>query len=182
MLEPLGLALLVLGFSAGALVAILDPDAVAWGSYAVCLAAGIAGVTLIRIGSHRRTSDQATLTAQMEDLRSSIERLAEQAALLESPDDDRIYDLPEEIDARFPSLIARFTSSREAIARVYGIRTYAEIMGELAAGERYLNRVWSAAAEGYVDEATEYLARARRQLERTRDHVRALPRSESPSI
>ena len=37
-------------------------------------------------------------------------------------------------------------------------------MSAFAAGERYLNRVWSASADGYVDEAREYIERAREQF------------------
>ena len=41
-------------------------------------------------------------------------------------------------------------------------------MSDFAAGERYLNRVWSASADGYADEAMDYIDRARQQFEEAR--------------
>jgi hypothetical protein len=35
---------------------------------------------------------------------------------------------------------------------------YAELMDRFAAGERQINRAWSAAADGYLDEATRCLS------------------------
>jgi hypothetical protein len=37
-------------------------------------------------------------------------------------------------------------------------------MSEFAAGERYINRVWSSAADGYDEEAHRYLKRASAQF------------------
>ena len=38
-------------------------------------------------------------------------------------------------------------------------------MSKFAAGERYLNRVWSTAADGYIDEAHASLSRSRQQFD-----------------
>ena len=43
-------------------------------------------------------------------------------------------------------------------------RAYADVMSHFAAAERYLNRVWSCAADGYIDEAHTYIGRARVQF------------------
>jgi hypothetical protein len=37
-------------------------------------------------------------------------------------------------------------------------------MNHFAAGERYLNRVWSASVDGYVDECRAYIGHAREQF------------------
>ncbi|MDZ7770818.1 MAG: hypothetical protein U5K38_18035 [Woeseiaceae bacterium] len=37
-------------------------------------------------------------------------------------------------------------------------------MSEFAAGERYINRVWSASADGYDGEAADYIAKAAHQF------------------
>jgi hypothetical protein len=42
-------------------------------------------------------------------------------------------------------------------------------MNEFAAGERYLNRVWSASVDCYIDDVHEYLGRAKEQFINTRD-------------
>jgi hypothetical protein len=47
---------------------------------------------------------------------------------------------------------------------IFGLQGYADIMSAFAAGERYINRVWSASTDGYVDEVLSYLDRATRQF------------------
>ena len=58
----------------------------------------------------------------------------------------------------------RFVSVRDAMKSAYGLPGFAAVMGPYAGGERYLNRVWSASADGYVDEVTDYLQRALEQF------------------
>ena len=47
-------------------------------------------------------------------------------------------------------------------------------MTRFAAGERYLNRVWSASADGYIDEVNEYLEKAKDQFVDSLDLIRRL--------
>ncbi|MEE9465766.1 MAG: hypothetical protein V3W14_09380, partial [Candidatus Neomarinimicrobiota bacterium] len=68
------------------------------------------------------------------------------------------------IDASFPDDLETFTSSREVISHLFGLQAYADVMSEFAAGERYLNRVWSASADGYVDEVNTYIGMAAEQF------------------
>ena len=49
-----------------------------------------------------------------------------------------------------------------------------EISIAIAAAERYLNRCWSASADGYVDEVHTYLARAAAQFQESQAKVRDL--------
>ena len=55
--------------------------------------------------------------------------------------------------------------SSESIAIAFGLPLYASVMSHFAAGERYLNRVWSCSVDGYIDEAHAYISRAREQFE-----------------
>jgi len=48
------------------------------------------------------------------------------------------------------------------------------VMSSFAAGERYLNRVWSASADGYIDEVNAYLDKAREQFVDSLDKIRQL--------
>lgn len=50
------------------------------------------------------------------------------------------------------------------MVHLFGLQTYADIMSNFAAGERYINRVWSASADGYDEEADIYLKKAAVQL------------------
>lgn len=175
LMQVAGLVALLVGFLGGALVSILEADAIVWSSYTVCFVVAALGVALLRLADRQQASNREALAAKMSEVRSSIEILtAEAQTLADSFREEEVYGLPTTIDERFPEPFARFMAAREAIAEVYGTRAYADIMGEIAAGERYLNRVWSAAAEGYVDEARIYIDRARRQIQRTRDAVNLL--------
>jgi hypothetical protein len=56
----------------------------------------------------------------------------------------------------------------------YGLPGFAAVMGPYAGGERYLNRVWSASADGYVDEVEDYLGRALEQFHLASEALRSL--------
>jgi hypothetical protein len=50
------------------------------------------------------------------------------------------------------------------MVHLFGMQTYADIMSHFAAGERYINRVWSSSADGYDAEAETYLHKAAEQF------------------
>jgi hypothetical protein len=45
-------------------------------------------------------------------------------------------------------------------------------MNYFATAERYLNRVWSASADGYIDEIVEYMEKSEKQFEEALDTLR----------
>ncbi len=49
--------------------------------------------------------------------------------------------------------LAAFVDARPRLVAKLGLGGYAELMDRFAAAERQLNRAWSAAADGYFDEA-----------------------------
>ncbi len=53
-------------------------------------------------------------------------------------------------------------------------------MSDFAAGERYLNRVWSASADGYVEEAKSYIHRALIQFQHARTKLDAAHAAHAP--
>ncbi len=57
---------------------------------------------------------------------------------------------------------------------VFGMQNYADVMSNFAAGERYINRVWSASTDGYVDEVNLYLGRALDQFREAHQHFHDL--------
>ena len=174
-MQKIGLLFVTVGFLGGALVGSLDKEAIDWTYFVPCLVVGVIGVAMAQIAARRAATQADTLATNIRDIDESIVAIAQHAAELDAAkSEETVYDLPDEIDRRFPELIVQFTDAREALGHVHGMQAYADIMGEFAAGERYLNRVWSAAAEGYVDEVSEYLGRARQQFETTRDRIQAL--------
>lgn len=160
-MRALGLLLTTAGFVAGAFVAVIDPGQIAWGLFAAAVAVGALGVGVMRFATKKATSDEGLVRGRLEDVESSLAEmvvLSKRVAAEYEP--RRVYELPDLLDETFDNLINKFVEAREAIAHRYGVDAYAEVMSDFAAGERYLNRVWSAAAEGYVDEADKYLTEA----------------------
>jgi hypothetical protein len=82
--------------------------------------------------------------------------------------------LSECIGREFPRDLDAFVQARESVAHRFGLQAYAEVMNPFAAGERYLNRVWSTSTDGYVDEAHRYIDMAREQFESALAEFRAL--------
>ena len=60
------------------------------------------------------------------------------------------------------------------MSHVVGMQNFADVMSNFAAGERYINRVWSASTVGYVDEVRSYLERARNQFVEAQRHFEEL--------
>jgi hypothetical protein len=75
-----------------------------------------------------------------------------------------------EIDRLFREDLNNFADARESMIHVFGIQDFAEVMSNFAAGERYINRVWSASVDGYVDEVNLYLERALNQFVEAQEH------------
>ena len=72
--------------------------------------------------------------------------------------------LRDRIDTKLRPDLTRFAEARESMVHLFGLQTYADIMSHFAAGERYINRVWSSSADGYDSEAARYLGRAEEQF------------------
>jgi len=67
-----------------------------------------------------------------------------------------------------------FVEARESIAHTHSLNAYADVMSSFAAGERYLNRVWSASTDGYIDEVNAYLDKAQEQFVESLAKIRNL--------
>lgn len=172
-LRMIGMIVCTLGCLGGSLAASLSPDSVDWSYFVPAIAVGVLGVVIARIGIHRASRSGERMEKNFQALDESLARVVENAKKLEA-DKERIdpYDFPQRIDDVFVDDLAAFADARESIAHAWGVNAYADIMTHFAAGERYLNRVWSAAADGYANEAKTYVTRALDQF------VQALARFE----
>ena len=52
--------------------------------------------------------------------------------------------------------VANFVANG-SVNPIYPLQAYTDVISYFASGDRYLNRVWSASADGYIDEVTTYL-------------------------
>lgn len=157
--------MITLGFLAGALVAVVDKEEVRWNYLAGALVAGIAGIVLVRVGHRHQSRSEGKLAANIQSIESSLGRIVENIGHLNAQKQSiNPYDVRHRIDELFAEDIITFVEARESIGHVYGLSSYADIMSYFASGERYLNRVWSASADGYIDEVATYLEKAQQQF------------------
>lgn len=165
-MRTLGYLLLVAGFLGGAYVASLDAREIAWEWFIPALVAGGAGVALLRRTRQASARSDTVLSRNREHVEDSLSRIIRGLEEMVSAGDVAIppWEYRFEIDHRFRDDLSRFAGARESLGHLYGLSAYAEIMSAFAAGERYLNRVWSASADGYMDEARSYLHRALEQF------------------
>jgi hypothetical protein len=177
-MKRLGSLMITAGFLAGSLAAVVDKEGVRWRYFAAALGVGAAGIVLVRVGGHRISRSEGKLAAGVQALEASLSRIVENITQLNAQKHSiDTYDARYRIDALFTEDLAAFVNKRQSIAHVHGLSAYAEVMSCFAAGERYLNRVWSASADGYVDEVNAYLDKAQAQFAESLDKVRRLKAS-----
>lgn len=170
-----GLALITIGFLVGALVAVLDKDHIPLAWFLPALLVGVAGVVVVQLAIRGEAKDESRREANFQILDESLSRIVKNARTLDDQKTDLdIYDLPDWIDGRFREDIAAFVEARESIAHGWGMQAYAKVMSHFAAAERYLNRVWSTAADGYIDEAHTFCSRSREEFEEALTALEAL--------
>ncbi|RMF38832.1 MAG: hypothetical protein D6753_15150 [Planctomycetota bacterium] len=168
----IGQVLLWSGFIAGALVSVQNVEiesapwkTVRWGYYAFAIGVGTAGVGLLRWEKRRHrvaaAADQAGIDAVHAWLNQACQRVSELADKLDDMTCEQVLDY---IDHQCVPVMIEFADNRTVIAHRFGTRAFAAIMTEFASGERYLNRAWSAAADGYVDEVERSVGHAVRFL------------------
>jgi hypothetical protein len=162
-----GFLLTTAGFLAGAFLASLDPREINWAAFVPALIVGAFGVWLIKRSQQAHARSDETLASNRASIEESLGRIIGNLEEMVA-DGEAIppWNLRFEIDHRFRDDINSFVEARESLSHIYGLQAYADIMSAFAAGERYLNRVWSASADGYVAEARDYIGRA---LEQFRD-------------
>lgn len=164
-MKILAYLLITIGFLAGALVSVTDTLTVEWPYFAGAVFVGIAGVMLIKREEKRVAQADEVIQAGMTDLETSLQRLT---ATVRQLNDDKAsihtYDVHGRIDETCAADMGTFAEMRKSMIPIFGLQGYADVMSHFAAAERYLNRVWSASADGYVDEVNAYLERAANQF------------------
>ena len=71
------------------------------------------------------------------------------------------------IDDHLAETFGDFAEARNSLVQKFGLQPYAEIMTQFASAERFVNRSWSAAADGYMNEVRECIERAAAHLAET---------------
>jgi hypothetical protein len=170
-MKTTGLLLVVASFLAGSFLCVLDPRLVNWSYLVPVLAVGVVGLWIHRKAEHGESRADHRLAGNMDTLEKSLDNiLANLVALDDRRDELPVYEARFEIDRLFREDLNAFADARESMIHVFGVQDYADVMSNFAAGERYINRVWSASTDGYQDEVRLYLTRARNQFTEARRH------------
>lgn len=174
-MKALGYALITLGFLAGAFVAIQDERLVELGPFLGAVGLGVLGVILVRVALHKAATHVEHLAASIGTVGRSLAKLVEDIDRFDKEKEGiDVFELRHVIERTFPVEIEAFVEARESIAHSFGLPAYADVMNSFAAGERFLNRVWSASTDGYIDEAYTYITLSREQFDEALTKFRAL--------
>jgi hypothetical protein len=146
---------------------------------------GVAGLWLSRKAHHDEARAGHKLAGNIELLGKCLDNILARLELLsDNKDELPTYEARFEIDRLFRDDLNSFAEARESMVHVFGMQNYADVMSNFAAGERYINRVWSASTDGYVDEVNLYLERALNQFREAHTHYHGLKiqYSEEPAV
>jgi hypothetical protein len=176
-----GFLMVTVGFIAAALASVIDENAVRWLWYIPSLGLGVAGVILIRVDIARHSKTEHHIAARIETVESSLDKITANIKKLNTEKHSiNTYDMRHRIDELFIEDLDNFVDARQSIAHRYGLAAYGQVMSSFAAGERYLNRVWSASADGYIDEVNAYLEKAREQFVDSLEQIRRMKTNPDP--
>ena len=163
-MKNFGYFLLVAGFLAGAYATSLDVQNVDWTIFGIAALGAIAGLVIFKRQASAHARSDTVLETNRGELLESIDNIGRDLAAIVADGEKTGASLREAIDLRLRADLRRFAEARESMVHLFGLQTYADIMSSFAAGERYINRVWSASADGYDGEAATYLEKAVEQF------------------
>ena len=175
MMKTIATLLVIAAFLAGSFISVLDPRAVDWSWLVPALLIGAIGLWLSRKAHHQAARAGNKLAGNIDLLGKCLDNiLAKLELLCKNKEELPTYEARFEIDRLFREDLNNFAEARESMIHVFGMQNYADVMSNFAAGERYINRVWSASTDGYVDEVNLYLDRALRQFREANEHYHGL--------
>lgn len=163
-MKNIGFILLAAGFLAGAYATSLDVENVNWLLFSVAAVAAIAGLAISKNQASAHARSDEVLEVNRSELRESLENIVRDLGEIAGDRSTEGAELRDRIDLKLRDDLRRFADARGSMVHLFGLQTYADIMSSFAAGERYVNRVWSASADGYDSEAATYLEKAASQF------------------
>ena len=174
-MAKIGYLLLVAGFLFGAYSTALDIEATNWSIFVPAALAAIIGVMIVKHQASGEATSEEVLVANRAELSDSLTGIIRNLdEMIGAGDAIAVEKLRDEVDARLRDDLRRFADARESLVHLFSLQVYADIMSEFAAGERYVNRVWSASADGYGKEARTYLEKAVSQFRAASQQLQAV--------
>jgi len=177
------LLIIIAAFLAGSFITVLDPREVNWSWLIPVLILGAIGLWLSRKAHHQEARAGHKLAGNIDLLGTSLDKIRANLELINSNREELpTYEARFEIDRLFRDDLNNFAEARESMIHVFGMQNFADVMSNFAAGERYINRVWSASTDGYVDEVNLYLDRALNQFRGAHKHFNELKAEHSDDL
>lgn len=125
-----------------------------WTWYLVSAAICFGGVCLLRMASKSTDSTGEKSVSNLKQIKASLAAAIVNAKELNnSVAKFKPRQTLEFIEEKLLSDLSDFAEGRDSITAEYGLEVFANVMTQFAAGERAINRAWSASADGYVEEA-----------------------------
>lgn len=163
--KTVALVVIIATFLAGAFISVLDPTQVNWSWFTPVLALGVLALYVFRSAHHSEAKAGHRLSGNLQILENSLANILGNLEKINADSANLpVYEARFEIDHLLREDLNNFANARESMKHIFGLQGYADVMSAFAAGERYINRVWSASTDGYVDEVRTYLERATRQI------------------
>ena len=145
------------------------PPRVNWTWFVPVLAVGLVALYIYRKAHHVEAKASHRLSGNLQILETSLANILGNLEALNADSENLpVYEARFEIDRLLREDLNHFANARESMKHVFGLQNYADVMSAFAAGERYINRVWSASTDGYVEEVRSYLERATQQFREAR--------------
>ncbi|MDH4018130.1 MAG: hypothetical protein OEU84_00870 [Xanthomonadales bacterium] len=167
--KTIALIVIMATFLAGAFISVLHPTQINWTWFVPVLVVGLIALYIYRKAHHVEAKASHRLSGNLQILETSLANILGNLENLNSDSDNLpVYEARFEIDRLLREDLNHFANARESMKHVFGLQNYADVMSAFAAGERYINRVWSASTDGYVEEVRSYLERATQQFREAR--------------
>lgn len=163
-MKKLAHIMIAAGFLGAAFATSFDAQHVDWTLFAIAALVSAAGVILAKRLDSADARSESVLTTNRAELNESIANVVNDLTQMTDGASAQGPQLRDWIDDKLRPDLRRFAEARQSMVHLFGLQTYADIMSNFAAGERYINRVWSSSADGYDSEAEQYLGRAAEQF------------------
>ena len=170
-MKNFGYFLVAAGFLGGAFATSLDVQNVDWILFTGAAGAAFVGLLIYKRQLSTLARSEEVLEVNRVELRESIANVVNDLGDIIGGELTQGAVLRDRIDLKLREDLRRFADARESMVHLFGLQTYADIMSNFAAGERYINRVWSASADGYDEEANAYLKKAAGQFEEAKQQL-----------
>lgn len=160
-MKNLAFILVIIAFLAGSFLASLDSSHINWTYFMPIMLVGFIGAILYKRVANAEAKHGSLLETNKVTLIESLNNILKNLKELDGRKDKiPTYEMRFEIDKLFRDDLINFADARNSMKHLFGIQHFADIMSSFAAGERYINRVWSASTDGYVDEVLLYVEKS----------------------